>query len=475
MHKIITCILFSITLSLSAQTYTLTVNNGYGGGSYAAGDTVHVYCNAYDTLTVFTNWTGDTTFLQYADEWHTWLVMPAQNVTISANFQPFYIPLNYELIKGRDILKPMYYAFPPNMKGVVYLLHGTGGSARGWLSLENRKLVNDLLYNGYGVLITEAEESTLNQDLNSDGKIRWQTNPVDTINNVDYVNIKILTDTFINRGSFIAQTKQFSVGMSNGGSYSISLSTIYQFKAGVSYCAQGNEPLFDVTNTPIQFCMQQNDNNENVGPIGNANALTNSNTLISRGICSRYYSNPQNPLYPERFARIAGITIQKSQQIFNDLQSNGCLLPGNFMKFAGDSVAAIVLANQANWPSLQGLTGTQLADIINQINCSFTAHQFFSDFNKRTIEFLNYQCSIPNTITEDTVQEKNCLFPNPTNGLVYANCYTGKLIIDVLNNSGQKVLSSPGFPINVSTLPHGLYFVRIFTDKGVNHQKIVVQ
>jgi hypothetical protein len=145
------------------------------------------------------------------------------------------------------------------------------------------------------------------------------------------------------------------------------------------------------------------------------------------------------------------------------------------MKFAGDSVAAIVLANQANWPSLQGLTGAQVGNIINQINCSFTAHQFFSDYNKRTIEFLNYQCSIPNSITEYTAQEKNCLFPNPTNGLVYANCYTGKLIIEVLNNSGQKVLSSPGFPINVSTLPHGLYFVRIFTDKGVNHQKIVVQ
>jgi hypothetical protein len=43
-----------LTTSIFAQTFNLTVNNGYGSGTYQAGDTVHIWSFAYDsTKTIY--------------------------------------------------------------------------------------------------------------------------------------------------------------------------------------------------------------------------------------------------------------------------------------------------------------------------------------------------------------------------------------------------------------------------------------
>ena len=77
------------TLTITAQsTYTMTVNGGTGGGEYAEGDTVTI------TATVpngqrFTGWTvneGGVT-LDDASSATTTFTMPAQAVTVTANFQ----------------------------------------------------------------------------------------------------------------------------------------------------------------------------------------------------------------------------------------------------------------------------------------------------------------------------------------------------------------------------------------------------
>ena len=72
--------------------------------------------------------------------------------------------------------------------------------------------------------------------------------------------------------------------------------------------------------------MSRYDNNENVGPTGNANALTNSQMMTNRGICSKYLIKEHSPLYPERFARKGDITLAKSAVVFNELKNKGKLL-----------------------------------------------------------------------------------------------------------------------------------------------------
>jgi len=157
----------------TTDSATVTVINGYGSGRYKMGDTVDIWSNAIAQDSVFNSWTGDMNLLNNAGEWHSSFIMPSSDITLTATFSwlaPF--TLKYEKIKAINNLKNVYYYFPASQKGIVYLCHGTGGSAQNLVNnFEWREMINDLVYAGYAIVVTEAEEVTLNTDLDGDGKI----------------------------------------------------------------------------------------------------------------------------------------------------------------------------------------------------------------------------------------------------------------------------------------------------------------
>ena len=328
------------------------------------------------------------------EEWHSWFVMPARNVSFTGsikNISP--VTLQYEQIRGRDRLKPVYSYFSAGHKGIVYLLHGTGGTAQNVAtSYEFKQLAKDLVSDGFAVIITEAEEATTGIDANADGKLRWLTYPVDTLNNVDYVNIRTITDTFYNRGITTRSKPRYSAGMSNGGAYSAALSYAYNFKAGISYCAPGGTIVAQTSTVPFQFCMARFDNNENVGPQGNADALSNSNTLTSRGICSKYFIKERAPLYPERFARSGEISIAQSQGVFTELKAKGFLDSKNYFIGYSSSLVTAYQASPASFPAISSLTLLQISFVLDQVDLSVSDHKMYSDYNRATLKFLNTQC-----------------------------------------------------------------------------------
>ena len=376
------------------DSFTVTVNNGYGSGKYKTGDTVHIFSQNYGDNQLFDTWSGDIALLNAADEWHAWFIMPARNVSFTGtleNMTP--ITLKYEQIKGRDRLKPVYYYFPAAHKGIVYLLHGTGGSAANLAGdYEWQQLIKELVNNNFAIIITEAEEATTRIDANGDGKIRWYLLPADTATNVDYANIRIITDTFYNRGITDQSKPKYAVGMSDGGFFSQALSYVYHFKAAVQYCAQGSANLAQITSVPTQFCMARFDNNDAVGQQGNADALSFSKSMIARGVCSKYLVNERAPLYPERFARSRAISISQSQAIFNELKSKGYIDNRNYYIDYSDKLVNDFESNPANFPTLKTLSLVQLAFVTEQIDISVSDHHIYSDFDKAMVKFLNVQC-----------------------------------------------------------------------------------
>lgn len=72
----------------TAGLYTLTVVNGSGSGSYAAGTTVSIVANAPAAGMVFSKWTTESNGVTLASVSlnSTTLVMPANNVTVTANY-----------------------------------------------------------------------------------------------------------------------------------------------------------------------------------------------------------------------------------------------------------------------------------------------------------------------------------------------------------------------------------------------------
>jgi hypothetical protein len=253
-------------------------------------------------------------------------------------------------------------------------------------------MINDLIFEGYAIVVTEAEEVTLNTDLDGDGKIHWMLLPADTTANTDYGNIAALTDTFYARGYTQRSIPRYSIGMSNGGIFSSALSFIFHYTAGVSYCAPTGTLVTSTSKTPLQFCMAQYDNASEVGATGNALAQSNASALMARGICSPLYLHNHSRVYPQRWARWNGISLSLSQDIYGELQSNHLLDSRNYLVLAADSIETRIQATPSNYPVISSLDLVQYTFVINEMDIMYAAHQFFSDYNKTTIHFLEAPC-----------------------------------------------------------------------------------
>ncbi len=383
-----------VTPPTTTDSFTVVVNNGYGSGKYKIGDTVHIFTSHYSTSQLFDKWSGDITLLNAPEEWHTWLVMPNKNVTVTGSLKTISpVTLQLEQIRGRDRLKPVYSYFPTGHKGFVFLLHGTGGSAFNTTSsYEFQQLIKDLVTDNFGVIITEAEEATTGIDIDGNGKLRWSDSPLDSVTNVDYANIKIITDTFYRRGTTNRSKLRYSIGMSNGGAYSAGLSTIFKYKAGISYCAPSNGTIIQSTTTPFQYCMARYDNNPEVGVTGNAAALTISNYLNAKGLCSKYFIKERCPIYTERFARRGDISTAQSIAIFNELKAKGYIDAKNYYTGFSDALVTAFQSNPTSFPALNSVNPFQQAFVVQQIDLSVSDHQMYSDFNRASLKFLNTQC-----------------------------------------------------------------------------------
>jgi hypothetical protein len=295
-HIFIILLFFNSSI-VHGQIYSLTVNNGYGTGTYQVGDTVTVYCKELLNNETFFGWNISVPVQAITDnrEWWFRFIMPNTDVTISANINPS-LPSNFltfEQIRGRDTLKNVYYNLDYNNKGIVFLFHGGGGQASNMVGNENYDkyyIVKQLIQNNYGVIISECEERSINFDTDSSGNFTWQPQPYDSLLNPDYANYTAITDTLQNRGLINPQTPWFGWGGSNGGSFSGNFSYFFSIsnrnvKAAAIYIASSQSQLVSLSNVPFYFAVMPND--EMIGSTGNANALANHNILLNRGICTK--------------------------------------------------------------------------------------------------------------------------------------------------------------------------------------------
>ena len=91
---------------------------------------------------------------------------------------------------------------------------------------------------------------------------------------------------------------------------------------------------------------------------------------------------------------------------------------------------------------------------------------------------------VPNKI-EDSFRPDITIFPNPSKGsftLVYNNWISDVRLIQILNTSGNIVMtiddglnSGGSIHLHLEEMPGGIYFVKIFTEKSVVVEKIIIQ
>lgn len=467
---VLSCLLFP---GLFAQSFNLTVENGYGSGMYNAGDTVHIWSQEWSAAGTFSHWSGDTMFLRMPLEWHTQVVMPARAVTVKANTQ--LLPtgtanyFSFEQIRGKHILKPVYYYFPANgdPDAVVWLWHGTGGSAQNWIwrNFEMRQFCNYLVANNMAIIVTESDESTLNTDLDGDGNRRYNYT-ADTINNWDAANVRAIRDTFINRGIMSPATPQAAVGFSAGGTFAITIATLLNWKAAINHNSAGTGYI-QFARVPVLFSMSQRDAHPDVGAAGNQEAYDNYLYLTDQDQCTGYDMLRPSPTYPERFQRIPSVTKAQSIGINSELLANNCLDNEGYLSKSPNQIEALVIANPQNWPTLLTLSDTLREYVKDELAVMWTAHAFHHDFMARDLAFIKALCA-NTTVAVETPVEKEALtiFPNPAGDKIYMSQSAG--MVRIMDLQGRVLVEkrlNNRTELDVAHLSRGMYILEVM-NKG---------
>ncbi len=374
MKTSLSLLLILVLLNLTAPSQVqITVNGGYGEGVYKRSPRViNVWAGTNPPNMVFDRWAGDTSLLADIYAWHTNVSLGQRNITLTASYKvaPNWIPTS-ETINGSIFS----YYFPTNVRGIVFRFHGTGGSGSTFFTkTEDRTAANDLVAAGFAVV-----------SLDSANRVDKQWSTAQPPNNPDLINVQTLINLFISRGMITPVTPIFTLGMSNGGAFSpraaywLSISGA-NVKGAAVYCAPGST-FTGQSNVPMIWSLALND--ATIGASGNQAALVGYQTLIGRGIPAQYNVNIPSPVYPQRFARIPGLTLSDSQIIYNSLKSNNFLGRGDYL-IQDPNISNVLSAIPPAYISFRG-------DIGDQLNVCFAAHQFFSDFDNKVLAFFNTQ------------------------------------------------------------------------------------
>jgi hypothetical protein len=472
--------------------YFVNVEDGFGSGYYSPGDTVHIWGDLSPETMVFEQWAGDTTFLENSKEWHDIFVMPNYDLEYQAVQENVgEIEFVYESIQGVEYPKNVYYYFPEDPEGVIFLFHGGNGNAEG---IKNRVEVNQFLQDAkvdnFGFIVTESEDRTLN-DANDDGATPWLLYPWSIEENIDIGNVQAIIDTFLFRGSFSIEAPIFSVGVSNGGNFSSVVAHALGLNAAAMYSAQGNPPeLYQVTTTPTLFCPAKYD--PAIGG-GNWGAVMNYDSLQARGIPSLFFELDRSPVYPERFARIPNIDDDLSVDIFNEFQSLGFIDDNNYFTVLDDSITSLYLNNSEGFPILEQLEIETIRHVMDQIKVMTADHSFYSNHNKRTLAFFRNHMDQLSIDSNKNFPDDFALYPaypnpfNPTTMIRFnisvgdANLrplqltlydITGRLVETLINQQLEPGVHEIQW--DAKNLPSGLYFIQLQSGTKIQTQKLIL-
>ncbi len=386
-----------IVVQGSGPAVTLTVNGGFGGGTYPGGSRVDVFAAVPAAGQVFDRWTGDTSVLGTGPiaplNSRIQITLPSTPVTLTATYKaaPAWVPLTVTSFNPQQftpqgatapttVTANLTYYIPPAATGVVFFLHATGDSAATWFnSPESALLMRDLVAAGYGV----AALSSVNRTAGN-----WNAQPV-LASNPDALNHVAALNKFAADGLLPASRPVFMIGFAAGAGAAVRFADLLiaatparPMRGTVLYCNAGNETSAVVGRVPALFVLADNDST--LGVNGANTARTNSQLLAGRGLASSVFNNFAAPVHPGRFRALGvtnpAFTNTDATTVWNAVKSAGLIDVNNYVKAIPTEtalVAAIPLAFQA-----------RRADIAAQLETAYAEQSFTSDANARVVSFI---------------------------------------------------------------------------------------
>jgi hypothetical protein len=285
------------------------------------------------------------------------------------------VPFQHSTFEGFDVISYV----PDHPRGMVYLFHGTGGSANFAEKVETTDVLNRLILRGYGFVSTSSTERT--------GDRRWDASDPSVTTNPDLARLGRLQAHLVATTPIEANTPLVGIGMSNGARFvtlwgqswrdaGYPVKAIWASHGRTAQPYSGNGAL----KVPVVFTTSVNDFTAQSGGIA-ASFIAAHNY----GTPSEFYMSQERNLNAAQYERVPGIDPEEAKQIFFSLVASG-VWDGNGKRVDSDVVDAATRASTAKLPAS---VAPQRNSINDESLLILAVHQFTAEYAEKVIAFFD--------------------------------------------------------------------------------------
>jgi hypothetical protein len=285
------------------------------------------------------------------------------------------VPFKHSTFEGIDVISYV----PDHPRGIVYVFHGTGGSANFAQKIETTDVLNRLILRGYGFVSTSSTERT--------GDRRWNAADPSLTTNPDLARLARLQAHLVATTPIEANTPLVGIGMSNGARFvtlwgqswkdaGYPVKAIWASHGRTAQPYSGNGQL----KVPVVFTTSANDFTS--APGGVAASFVAAHNY---GTPSEFYTSQERKLNAAQYERIPGIDPDKSKQIYFSLVASG-VWNGQGQRVASDVVDAATRAVSAQLPASVAAQDNAIDDESLLI---LAVHQFTAEYAEQVIAFFD--------------------------------------------------------------------------------------
>lgn len=274
---------------------------------------------------------------------------------------------------------PVISYVPEHPRGLVYVFHGTNGSANFAQRVETVDVLNRLIARGYGFVSTSSTERT--------GDKRWNAADPSLTGNPDLARLVRLRAHLVATTGVEAGTPLVGIGMSNGARF-VTLwgqawkNAGYPVKAIWASHGTTANPFDGPGQLTVPTLFTTSKNDFTVPPGGVIQSFV---TAANSGTPSEIHVSQERRLSSAQYERIPGIDSDEGKQIVFSLIATGA------WNSQGDRVEpdveqAVAKALAANMPaSVQPVRN----EIDNETALQLAVHQFTAEFAEEAVAFFN--------------------------------------------------------------------------------------
>ena len=281
----------------------------------------------------------------------------------------------HSTFEGFDVISYV----PENPRGLVYLFHGTNGSAAFAERVETTDVLNRLIGQGYGFVSTSSTERT--------GDRRWDPANASTTTNPDLARLARLQTHLINTTPVSASTPLVGIGMSNGARFVTLWGQVWKnggYPVRAIWASMGRiaNPVSapGALTVPTVFSTAVNDFTVPPGPI-----VTNFYDTRQAGTPTELYFSHERKLASAPYLRIPGIDQAEAGQIVDALEATGVWNAEGKRVVSDIQQAAAQAATAQLPPSVAGQNGA----IADETAVQLAVHQFTAEHAGKVQAFFD--------------------------------------------------------------------------------------